>query len=50
MGILGQRYSIAVVFIIASVSLCFSFINLVTSRKYLTLTIGETNDNLEKHL
>ncbi|MFD4932773.1 MFS transporter [Peribacillus butanolivorans] len=50
MGILGQRYSIVVVFIIASISLCFSFINIITSTKYLTLTIGESNNNLEKQL
>ncbi|MDM5292969.1 MFS transporter [Peribacillus simplex] len=50
MGIMGQRYSIVVVFIIASISLCFSFINIITSTKYLTLTIGESNNNLEKQL
>lgn len=50
MGILGQRYSIVVVFIVASISLCFSFINIIISRKYLTLTIGESNNNLEKQL
>ncbi|MFJ7932497.1 MFS transporter [Peribacillus sp. NPDC096448] len=50
MGILGQQYSIVVVFIVASISLCFSFINLITSRKYLTLTIGKSNDNFENQL
>ncbi|MGE7601545.1 MFS transporter [Peribacillus sp. NPDC097675] len=50
MGILGQRYSIVVVFIIASISLCFSFFYIVTSRKYLTFTIGASNINLEKQL
>ncbi|MBL3645946.1 MFS transporter [Bacillus sp. RHFB] len=47
MGILGQRYSIVVVFIVASISLSFSFINLIASRKYLTLT---TNDKFEKQM
>lgn len=50
MGILGQRYSIVVVFIIASIALCFSFFYSITSRKYLTLTIGASNINLEKQL
>ncbi|MFJ7746580.1 MFS transporter [Peribacillus sp. NPDC097295] len=50
MGILGQRYSIVVVFIIASIALCFSFFYSITSRKYLTLTIGASNKNLEKQL
>lgn len=39
MGILGQRYSIVVVFMVASVSLCFSFIYLLTCRKHVTLPI-----------
>ncbi|MGE1166578.1 MFS transporter [Peribacillus simplex] len=47
MGILGQRYSIVVVFIVASISLCFSFIILITSRKYLTLTVDESRNKFE---
>ncbi|WP_185148002.1 MFS transporter [Peribacillus simplex] len=50
MGILGQRYSIVVVFIVASISLCLSFINLITSRKYLTLSIDESSNNFENQL
>ncbi|MGG4266522.1 MFS transporter [Peribacillus simplex] len=50
MGMLGQRYSIVVVFIVASISLCFSFINLITSRKYLTLTVAKFKDNLKNQL
>ncbi|MDO7486845.1 MFS transporter [Peribacillus frigoritolerans] len=47
MGILGQRYSIVVVFIIASISLCFSFINLITSRKYLTMNITNSSEKFD---
>ncbi|MCA1042112.1 MFS transporter [Bacillus infantis] len=43
MGMLGQRYSIVVVFLVASTSLCLSFINLITSRKYLTLPIIDSS-------
>jgi MFS transporter, DHA3 family, macrolide efflux protein len=43
MGMLGQRYSIVVVFLVASASLCLSFINLITSRKYLTLPINNSS-------
>ncbi|USK62823.1 MFS transporter [Peribacillus frigoritolerans] len=50
MGILGQRYGLVVVFIVASISLFFSFINLITSRKYLTLSIGESSKNFENQL
>lgn len=50
MGILGQRYSIVVVFIVASISLCFSFINLITSRKYLTISIDGSSKNFENQL
>ncbi|MCY8939435.1 MFS transporter [Peribacillus frigoritolerans] len=50
MGILGQRYSIVVVFIVASISLCFSFINLITSRKYLTISIDGPSKNFENQL
>ncbi|MEQ2526347.1 hypothetical protein WMO40_06515 [Bacillaceae bacterium CLA-AA-H227] len=37
MGMLGQRYSIVVVFIVASIFLCFSFIYLIISRKHIIL-------------
>ncbi|PCD04898.1 MFS transporter [Peribacillus simplex] len=50
MGILGQRYSIVVLFIVASISLCFSFINLITSRKYLTISIDGSSKNFENQL
>ncbi|MFD9627449.1 MFS transporter [Peribacillus muralis] len=50
MGILGQRYSIVVVFIVASISLCFSFINLITSRKSLTLSIDRSSKNFQNQL
>ena len=45
MGILGQRFSIVVVFMVASVSLCFSFIYLITCRKYLTISIDRSCRN-----
>ncbi|MFE0507458.1 MFS transporter [Peribacillus butanolivorans] len=50
MGILGQRYSIVVVFIVASISLSFSFINLITSRKHLTISIDGSSKNFENQL
>lgn len=50
MGILGQRFSIVVVFIVASISLCFSFINLITSRKHLIISRDGFSKNFENQL
>lgn len=50
MGMLGERYSIVLVFIVASISLFFSFINLITSRKHLTISTKGSSNTLENQL
>jgi len=50
MGILGQRFNIVVVFIVASTFSFISFVILFRTRKYLTLTIDKSRNNFENQL
>lgn len=45
MGILGERYGLVLVFFVASMALCLSFITLFTYRKYVRLTIDNHVEN-----
>lgn len=47
MGVVGERYSLMVVFMVAAAALCVSFITLIFSRKYVVLSI---DDNVENQL